>query len=367
MKERAYKYRIYPTSEQVELLERTFGCIRFVYNSILKWRTDAFYNEQTKVNYNTSSRKLTELKKELDLSWLNDVSCVPLQQSLRHQQAAFKNFFDGRSKYPTFKKKRSKQSAEFTKSAFNYRDGKLFIAKSKQPLNVRWSRELPSKPTTITISKDSAGRYFVSCLCRFEPKPLPISKNIVGIDLGLKDLVITSDGFKSGNPNCTKRYAKKLAKAQRILSKKQKGSVSFHKARKKVARIQAKIADCRRDFTHKLTTQLVNDNQVISCESLQVKNMIKNRKLSKAIADANWSEIVRQLAYKADWYGRTFVQIDKWYPSSKRCSCCGHVVDSLPLHIRHWTCPSCETRLDRDINASLNIKAVGQTVLACGA
>ena len=194
--------------------------------------------------------------------------------------------YDGRAKYPNFKKKRSKQSAEFTRSAFKYRDGQ-FIAKSKQPLNVRLSRELPSEPTTMTISKDSAGRYFVSCLCRFEPKSLPISKNTVGIDLGLKDLVITSDGVKSGNPQHTKRYAKKLAKAGRVLSKKKKGSSNFQKARIKVARIQAKIVDSRRDFTHKLTTQLINDNQVISCENLSVKNMVKNRKLAKAISDAN--------------------------------------------------------------------------------
>ncbi|CAH6913051.1 RNA-guided endonuclease InsQ/TnpB family protein [Vibrio crassostreae] len=367
MKERAYKYRIYPTPEQVTLLEQTFGCTRFVYNSILRWRTDAYHNEQIKINYNNASSYLTELKKNAEFPWLNDVSCVPLQQSLRHQQTAFKNFFEGRAKYPTFKKKRSKQSAEFTKSAFKYRDGQLFIAKSKLPLNVRWSRELPSEPTTITISKDSAGRYFVSCLCRFEAKSLPISKNTVGIDLGLTDLVITSNGFKSGNPRHIKRYASKLAKAQCVLSKKKKGSSNFHKARKKVARVQAKIADCRRDFTHKLTSQLINDNQVISCESLSVKNMVKNRKLAKAISDANWGEFVNQLKYKAEWYGRTVVQIDKWYPSSKRCNCCGHVVDSLPLYIRKWSCPECSSELDRDLNAALNIKAVGQTVLACGA
>ncbi len=366
MKERAYKYRFYPTPEQVQLLEQTFGCTRFIYNSILRWRTDAYYNDQTKVNYNSASSHLTELKKKPEFSWLNDVSCVPLQQSLRHQQTAFKNFFEGRAKYPTFKKKRSKQSAEFTKSAFKYRDGKLYIAKSKQPLDIRLSRDIPNEPTTITISKDSAGRYFVSCLCRFEPKPLPISKNTVGIDLGLTDLVITSTGSKSGNPRHTKRYANKLAKAQRVLSKKKKGSSNFHKARKKVARIQAKIADCRRDFTHKLTTALINENQMIATESLSVKNMVKNPKLSKAISDANWGELVNQLKYKADWYGRTLIQIDKWYPSSKRCNCCGHVVDSLPLNVRNWTCPACESELDRDTNAALNIKAVGQTVLACG-
>ncbi|MFT5879418.1 MAG: putative transposase [Moritella sp.] len=366
MKERAYKYRIYPTSEQVILLAQTFGCVRVVYNSILRWRTDAYYNEQTKINYNAASSYLTELKKTSELSWLNDVSCVPLQQSLRHQQTAFRHFFEGRTKYPTFKKKRSKKSAEFTKSAFKYVDGKLYIAKSKQPLNVRWSRELPNEPTTITISKDSADRYFVSCLCHFEPKLLPISKNTVGIDLGLTDLVITSSGFKSGNPRYTKRYANELAKAQRVLSKKTKGSSNFQKARRKVARIHAKIMDCRRDFTHKLTTQLINDNQVISCESLSVKNMVKNQKLAKVISDANWGEFVRQLIYKAEWYGRTVVQIDKWYPSSKRCNCCGHIVDSLPLHIRHWSCPACESKLDRDINAAINIKGAGQALLACG-
>lgn len=367
MKERAYKYRIYPTPEQVCLLDRTFGCVRFVYNSILKWRIESFSKEKKKLNYNSTSSKLTELKKEPELSWLNDVSCVPLQQSLRHQQTAFKNFFEGRAKFPTFKKKRSKQSAEFTKSAFKYCGGQLFIAKSKQPLNVRWSRELPSKPTTITISRDSAGRYFVSCLCRFEPKSLPISKKTIGIDLGLKDLIVTSDGFKSGNPKHTKRYAKKLAIAQRMLSKKKKGSSNFYKAKNKVARIHAKISDCRRDFTHKLTTQLVNENQVISCESLVVKNMVKNRKLAKAISDANWSELVRQIEYKSDWYGRAVAKIDRWYPSSKRCNCCSYVADSLPLHVRSWKCPKCSTLLDRDQNAALNIKAAGQAVLACGA
>ena len=271
------------------------------------------------------------------------------------------------AKYPAFKKKRSKQSAEFTKSAFKFKDGNIYIAKSKQPLDIRWSRELPSEPTTVTISKDSAGRYFVSMLCRFEPKPLPVTKKTTGIDLGLTDLVITADGFKSGNPRHTAKYEKKLAQAQRRLSKKKEGTANFHKARIKVARIQAKIADCRRDFTHKLTTTLINENQVISCESLSVKNMVKNPRLAKAIGDANWGEMVRQLEYKAEWRGRTLVQIDKWYPSSKRCNCCGHVVDSLPLHIRHWTCPACEARLDRDTNAAINIKAAGQAVLACGA
>lgn len=366
MKEKAYKYRFYPTPDQVDLLNQTFGCIRFVYNSILKWRTDAYYNDGESINYNSCSSKLTELKKQSEFSWLNDVSCVPLQQSLRHQQTAFTNFFKGRAKYPAFKKKRSYQSAEFTKSAFKYKDGKVYIAKSKEPLKIKWSRNLSSEPTTITVSKDCSGRWFVSLLCRFEPKSMPVNNKTVGIDLGLTDVVITSDGFKSGNPRYTAKYAKKLAKAQRKLSKKKKGSANFKKAQLVVAKIQAKIGDSRRDFTHKLTTKLINENQVISCESLSVKNMVKNTKLAKSISDANWGEIVRQLTYKADWHDRTLVQIDKWYPSSKRCSCCGHIVDSLPLHIRHWSCPACDSKLDRDTNAAINIKGAGQALLACG-
>lgn len=364
---RAYKYRFYPTHDQVELLAQTFGCVRFVYNSILRWRTDAYYNHQEKIGYTQASAKLTALKKEPDFTWLNDVSSVPLQQALRHQQAAFSNFFAGRAKYPTFKSKRHKQSATLTDAAFKYKDGQIFMAKSKEALNIRWSRPLPCEPSTITISKDSAGRYFVSCLCEFEPVSLPITASTVGIDVGLKDLFVTDTGFKTGNPRHTAKYAKRLALLQRRLSKKKKGSKNRAKARAKVARIHAKIADCRRDFTHKLTTKLINENQVISCESLIVKNMVRNKRLSKAISDANWGELVRQLTYKADWYGRTLVKIDKFYPSSKRCNCCGHVVDSLPLHIRHWTCPACKTHLDRDINAAVNIKAAGQAVLACGA
>jgi putative transposase len=359
MKEIAVKQRFYPTIEQAELLAQTFGCVRVVYNSILRWRTDAFYNDTQKVNYNAASAKLTELKKDPELHWLSDVSSVPLQQALRHQQTAFKNFFEGRTKYPTFKKKRSKQSATFAKSAFSFKGGKLFIAKSKEPLKIRWSRSLPSDPSSITLSKDSAGRYFVSMLCRFLPIQLAKSAKQIGIDLGLTDLVITSDGFKSGNPRHTKRHAARLARAQRGLSRKKKGSNNFEKARHKVARIHAKIMDSRRDFTHKLTTKLINENQVICLESLVVKNMVKNPKLAKAISDANWGEFVRQMAYKADWLGRTIKQIDRWYPSTKRCNCCGHIVDFLPLNIRHWDCPECSAHLDRDLNAAQNIKSAG--------
>ena len=366
MMKRAYKYRFYPTPEQTELLARTFGCVRFVYNSVLRWRTDAFYQRQEKTGYAQANAQLTVLKKESELAFLSEVSCVPLQQCLRHQQTAFKNFFEGRARYPAFKSKRHRQTAEFTRSAFKYRDGKLFLAKSKAPLNIRWSRELPGEPSTLTVSRDQAGRYFVSCLCEFEPQKLPVTPNMTGIDLGLKDLFITDQGERVGNPRHTAKYATRLALAQRRLSKKKLGSANRAKARQKVARLHAKISDCRQDGLHKLSRRLINENQVICVESLKVKNMIRNRKLSKAIADASWGEFVRQLAYKSEWSGRSLVAIDQWFPSSKRCSGCGHTLSSLPLSVRAWNCPECGASHDRDINAATNIKAAGLAVLALG-
>ena len=363
---RAYKYRFYPTNEQVELLAQTFGCVRFVYNSILRWRMDAFYQRQEKVGYVGASARLTEIKKDPDMAFLSDVSCVPLQQCLRHQQNAFKNFFEGRAKYPKFKSKRHRQSAEFTRSAFKYHDGNLYLAKSKTPLDIRWSRTLPGEPSTVTVSKDSAGRYFVSCLCEFEPSKMPVTPSVISIDLGLKDLFITDKGERVGNPRHTTKYAERLAKEQRRLSKKKLGSANRAKARQKVAKIHAKISDCRQDNLHKLSRRLINENQVICVESLKVKNMIRNPRLSKAIADAGWGEFVRQLAYKAEWAGRSLVAIDRWFPRSKRCSDCGHTLTSLPLSVRKWVCPECGTHHDRDINAAINIKAAGLAVLALG-
>ena len=201
MKDIAMKFRFYPTPSQENLLARTFGCVRVIYNQILKHRTDAYYSDNEKINYNKASSLLTQLKKQPEFEWLNEVSCVPLQQALRHQQTAFRNFFEHRANYPKFKKKHAKQSAEFTKSAFYYRDGQITLAKCSEPLDVRWSRKLPSDPTTVTVTKDSAGRYFVACRCQFDPKSLPISKKSVGIDLGLKDIFVTSDGVRTAIQN----------------------------------------------------------------------------------------------------------------------------------------------------------------------
>lgn len=347
-------------------MARTFGCTRLVYNSILRWRTDAYYGRQEMIGYTQASSRLTALKKQPDFAWLNDVSSVPLQQAIRHQQTAFSNFFASRAKYPTFKSKHHKQSATFTDAAFKYRDGFLFMAKSKAPLDVRWSRELPSAPSPITISKDAAGRYFVSCLCEFEPVSLPTTVSTVGIDVGLKDLFVTDTGVKTGNLRHTAKYAKRLALLQRRLSKKKKSSSNRAKAKLKVVRLYAKIADCRMDSLHKLSRKLINENPVVCVESLKVKNMLRNPKLSEAIADARWGEFVRQLAYKAEWGGRSRVAIGPFFPSSKRCSCCGFTLKKLPLDVRKWSCPECGECHDRDINAARNIQAAGLAALAHG-
>ena len=244
----------------------------------------------------------------------------------------------------------------------------MTLARQSEPLNIVWSRPLPEGciPSTVTITKDEANRYFVSLLVEEEIQPLPVVKKMVGLDLGLKRMVITSDGHTYGNPKFFSQDEKKLAKLQRRHAKKKKGSKNRNKARLKVARQHKKIADRRRDYQHKLSTQLIRENQVVCVESLSVKNMVKNHSLAKAIQDVGWSEFVRQLEYKARWYGRTLVKIDKWYPSSKRCHACGHLLDSLSLAVRVWTCPECGTLHDRDINAAQNILAVGLTVLDSG-
>lgn len=364
---RAYKFRFYPTSGQSEMLAQTFGCVRFAYNYMLRQRTDAWFQRQEKVGYHETSAMLTALKKQPEFVWLNEVSSVPVQQSLRHLQTAFGNFFARRAKYPSLKKKGGAQSAEYTTSAFKWADGKLSIAKAGV-LNVRFSRTLPkaAKVTTVTVSKDAAGRYFVSMLCTDEVTAKREVANKVGIDLGLTHFAILSTGEKIAGPKAFATNEKKLAKAQRALAKKTKGSANRKKAKMKVARLYAKIADTRKDFLHKLSTRLVNENQVIAIETLAVSNMQKNHLLAKAISDASWSEFVRQLEYKSLWYGRELVGIDRWYPSSKRCSGCGHTVKAMPLSVREWTCPKCGSIHDRDINAARNVLAAGLAVSALG-
>ena len=370
MTEKAYRYRFYPTPEQEQLLRRTLGCVRLVYNKALHTRTSSWYETKERVDYKQTSGMLTQWKKQEDLQFLNEVSSVPLQQGLRNLQKAFTNFWAGRARYPNFKKKRSGGSAEFTRAAFRWKDGQLWLAKCSEALPIRWSRTLPKgcEPSTVTVRLDASGRWFVSLLVENHTvKHLPKVDKAVGIDAGITSLIATSDGEKIANPKHFKRLRYKLRQAQKALSRKVKGSNNTEKARREVARIHAQIADTRTDFLHKLTTRLVRENQTIAVEDLAVKNMMKNRKLSAAIADASWSELVRQLEYKCLWVGRTLVKIDRWFPSSKRCGNCGHVVDKLPLDVREWDCPECGTHHDRDINAANNILAAGLAVIVCGA
>ena len=281
---------------------------------------------------------------------------------------AFRNFFEGRADYPSFKKKQGRQSAEYTTSAFKW-DGKdVTLAKMDAPLAIRWSRPLPkdAKPSTITVSRDPAGRYFVSFLMEEEIAPLPASPKAVGIDLGLHTRVTRSTGEKTGNERYFAKDEKRLATLQRRHAKKQQRSKNREKARRKVAKVHARMADRRRDFQHKLTTRLIRETQVVCVESLAVKNLLQNHSLAKSIADVGWGELIRQLDYTARWYGRTVVAIDRFYPSSKQCHACKHLLDSLDLDERSWTCPNCGVVHDRDTNAALTIKAAGLAVFACG-
>ncbi|MEW2329852.1 RNA-guided endonuclease TnpB family protein [Micromonospora chersina] len=368
---RAYRCRFYPSAEQAEQLGRTFGCVRLVYNRALEARTRAWAVDRERSTYVQSSAWLTEWKRTDELAFLNEVSSVPLQQTLRHLQAGFVAFWDKRARYPRFKSRRkSRASAEYTRSAFRWRDGQLTLAKMNTPLNIVWSRPLPdgAEPSTVTVSRDAAGRWFVSLLVEDQTvKPLPPVTAEVGVDAGITSLLTLSRPIpgvsdkqgKVANPRYGQADRRKLAKAQRNLARKQKDSANRAKARLTVARIHARIADRRRDHLHKLTTRLVRENQTVVIEDLSVRNMLRNRRLARVISDAAWSQFRGMLEYKAQWYGRQVIPTDRWYPSSKTCSTCGQVNTTLALNTRSWTCPGCGVEHDRDINAARNILAAG--------
>lgn len=366
---RAFKYRFYPTSEQAAELTRTFGCVRYVYNWALRLRSEAYTLRGEKIGYPATDRALTELKTSEETAFLREVSSVPLQQALRHLQLGFQAFFDKRAKYPRFKsRKKSRPSATYTRAAFRWRGGELFLAKMGSPLDIVWSRPLPQDvhPSTATVSRDAAGRWFVSLLCE-DMVTAGKATGQIGIDAGITSLLTLSTGEKIANPKQEKRERARLARAQRELARKEKGSKNREKARKKVARVHMRIADRRRDYLHKVTTRLVQENQLIVIEDLTVRNMLKNRKLARAISDASWTALRRMLEYKCDWYGRELVAVDRWHPSSKACSACGLIRDRLALNVRKWTCEGCGATHDRDSNAARNLLAAGLAVSACGA
>ena len=365
---RAYKYRFYPTPEQAQELARTFGTVRYVYNRTLAERTRAYSQETRRVNYAESARWLAQWRADPETAWLAESASVPQQQAVRQLQTAFNNFFAKRAKYPRFKRKgRSRDSATYTTFGFSYRNGQVRLAKMRGPLDIRWSRALPAgDPSKATITRDAAGRYFISLLMEETVSAPAPTREALGLDAGLNHLLTDSEGRRYTNPKHEQRERKRLAKAQRALAHKKKGSKNREKARLKVARIHARIADRRRDHLHKITTNLIRENQAVMIEDLAVRNMVRNHSLARAISDASWAQLRSMLEYKAEWYDREVVAIDRFYPSSKTCSSCGHLLDTLPLDIRQWDCPECGVTHDRDTNAARNILAVGLTVSACG-
>ncbi|NUW30092.1 IS200/IS605 family element transposase accessory protein TnpB [Nonomuraea sp. SMC257] len=367
----AYKCRAYPPPEQAGVLNRTFGCVRVVWNRTLAWRHDRYRTQRAKTGLIQANAHLTAMKATDELAWLNEVSSVPLQQTIRHQQTAFANFFAGRARYPRYKSRTGRQSAEYTRSGFRYRDGRLLLAKMDRPLAFVWSwpevDPASIDPTTVAVSKDPCGRWYVSFAIDVPaPDQLPVIGAMVAVDLGVKDFAITSDGERIPNPRHLARRDRNLARYQRRQARKIRGSSNHRKARAKVARAHRKVRASRTDFLHKTSTRLVRDHDVIVIEDLAVANMVRNRKLAKAISDCGWGAFRRMLEYKAARHGRQLIVVDRWLPSSKTCSACGHLLTQLPLGIRTWQCPSCGTRHDRDVNAAKNILAAGLAVTACG-
>jgi putative transposase len=374
----AYRCRAYPDEAQQQVLNRTFGCVRVVWNRTLAWRRQQYHGNRVRTSYAQASAYLTAMKAEEGLAWLNQVSCVPLQQAVRHQQAAFTNFFAGRARYPRFKSRDGRQSAEYTRSGFRYRDGRLVLARTDTPLAFTWSwpdtNPASIHPSTVTVSREPDGRWYVALAVETDdPGQLPATGAAVGVDLGIKDFAVTSDGQKIPNPRHLERRARNLARYQRRLARCQKGSANRAKAKAKVARAHRKVRDARTDFLHKTSTRLVRENDAIVLEDLAVRNMVRNHSLAKSISDCGWGTFRSMVEYKAKQAGRHVIVIDRWFPSSKSCSACGHLLAELSLATRHWTCPSCGTRHDRDVNAAKNILAAGLAAArgspgdACGA
>jgi putative transposase len=355
---KSYKYKLKPNEDQIVLLNKHFGSIRFAYNYFLNERKKEYETNKNTINYYDNAKSLTELKKQEEYSWLNEINSQSLQDSLKNLETAYKNFFRFKKGFPKFKSKKSRNS--FTVPQFvKLENGKLKIPKFKEPINLILSRSFEGIIKQCTISKTSTNEYFVSILVETEHKKLDKNGKSVGIDLGIKDFVITSDGYKYKNNRYTKTYEKSLKKHQQHLSRKTKGSNRYNKQKLKVATIYKKITNSRLDNLHKVSTELIKKYDLIILEDLNIKGMVKNHKLSKHIVDSSWSKFIELLTYKAEWNDKEIVKIDRFFPSSKTCNCCGYINQNLDLSIREWACPSCHTKLDRDLNASINILKEG--------
>ena len=365
---KAYKFRLYPTEQQAKQLAVEFGCARFVWNRALVEREYAYqqWNVPLSAQFDIS-KNITQYKKSERYSFLNEATASVLTQKLIDQDKAFANFFAGRAKFPKFKKKNHAQSIRYSLDPRqnNFEPGEMLKLPKLGELNVRWSETPQGRPKMVTVSKSSSGKYFASFACEVQVMEKPKTGKRVGVDVGIKDVIVTSDGYRSGAPKFTYFYQRKLKKAQRNLDRKTKGSNRWKKQRLVVARLHELIANSRKDFLHKETTRLVKENDLICLEDLNVSGMLKNRKLSKAVADVGIAELNRQIKYKAAWYGKEVVVIDRWYPSSKTCHGCGQK-HPMPLDKRVMSC-DCGVEMDRDLNAAINIRTVGEIGLARGA
>ena len=360
---KSYKFRIEPTSEQIVLLSKHFGACRFVFNKFLHERKEKYLNEKTSLNYYDNARTLTDLKKEEDFDWLKEINSQSLQSAIRNLDSAYKNFFNKQNKFPRFKSKYDKQSFKIPQNAL-INEGKLVIPKFKEGIKVNLHREIEGEILFATITKSTTGKYYVSITCEVNYKPFDKTGSKVGIDTGIKDLAILSDGKTYENIKVLKSKLKKLKYQQRQLSKKQKGSNSRQKQKIKLSLTHEKITNIRKDYLHKISTEIVKNQDIISVEDLSVKNMMKNHKLAQSLSDVSLGMFYTMLEYKSKWNDKSFVKIDRFFPSSKTCSNCGWVYQDLNLSIREWTCSSCNIHHDRDLNAAKNILKQGINILS---